>query len=122
MCHKCLVNRTDRERLNGHASRAVWLTGLSGSGKSTIAHLVEQRLYDLGMRTYVFDGDNVRHGLCGDLDFSPTDRAENIRRIAEMVRLFLDAGITCLAAFISPLREDREQVRDIVGPNPSFTF
>lgn len=116
MCHKCLVNRTDRERLNGHASRAVWLTGLSGSGKSTIAHLVEKRLYDLGMRTYVFDGDNVRHGLCGDLDFSPTDRAENIRRIAEMVRLFLDAGITCLAAFISPLREDRERVRDIVGP------
>lgn len=116
MCHKCLVTRTDREKLNGHASRVVWLTGLSGSGKSTIAHLVEQRLYDLGMRTYVFDGDNVRHGLCGDLDFSPTDRAENIRRIAEMVRLFLDAGITCLAAFISPLREDRERVRDIVGP------
>jgi adenylylsulfate kinase len=116
ICHKCLVTRSDRERANGHTSRAVWLTGLSGSGKSTIAHLVEKRLHDQGLHTYVFDGDNVRHGLCGDLAFSPQDRSENIRRIAEMVKLFLDAGITCLSAFISPLREDRERVRNIVGP------
>lgn len=78
--------------------------------------LVEERLHSLGSRTYVFDGDNVWHGLCGDLDFSPQDRTENIRRIAEMVRLFLDAGILCLAAFISPLCEDRELVRQLVGP------
>jgi adenylylsulfate kinase len=76
---------------------------------------VEERLHNLGMRTYVFDGDNVRHGLCGDLSFSPEGRAENLRRIGEMTRLFLDAGIVCLTAFISPLREDREKVRDIVG-------
>jgi adenylylsulfate kinase len=111
------VDRSARERLNNHSSRLFWFTGLSGSGKSTLAHLVEERLHNLGMRTYVFDGDNVRHGLCGDLSFSPEGRAENLRRIGEMTRLFLDAGIVCLTAFISPLREDREKVRDIVGRN-----
>lgn len=111
------IDRSSRERLNNHSSRLFWFTGLSGSGKSTLAHLVEERLHTLGMRTYVFDGDNVRHGLCGDLSFSPEGRAENLRRIGEMTRLFLDAGIVCLTAFISPLREDREKVREIVGRN-----
>lgn len=113
--HKARVTRQDRERLNGHRSGVLWFTGLSGSGKSTIAHGVEERLHRLGVRTYVFDGDNVRHGLCRDLDFSPQGRAENLRRIGEMVRLFLDAGILCLTAFISPLRSHRERVRSIVG-------
>lgn len=116
VCHTCLITRQNRERLHGHKSLVVWFTGLSGSGKSTIAHLVEKRLHDQGVSTYVFDGDNVRHGLCGDLSFSPEARAENIRRIGEMVKLFLDAGILCLTAFISPMRADRERVRRIVGP------
>jgi len=115
-CHKCLVSRKDREKRYGHPSFALWFTGLSSSGKSTIAHLVEKRLFDEGYHTYTFDGDNVRHGLCGDLGFSEADRAENLRRIAEMIKLFLDAGIICLAAFISPLRAHRERVRQIVGP------
>lgn len=114
--HRSLVTRRDRERLHGHPSLAVWFTGLSGSGKSTIAHKVEKHLHDKGVSTYVFDGDNVRHGLCGDLGFSLEDRAENLRRIAEVIKLFLDAGIICLAAFISPMRSDRERVRQIVGP------
>ena len=113
---RSLVGRGDRERRHGHRSRVLWFTGLSGSGKSTIAHEVERRLHGTGMHTYVFDGDNVRHGLCGDLGFSPEDRGENIRRIAEMLKLFLEAGIVGLAAFISPMREDRERVRRIVGP------
>jgi adenylylsulfate kinase len=115
-CHKCLVSRKDREKRYGHPSFALWFTGLSSSGKSTIAHLVEKKLFDEGYHTYTFDGDNVRHGLCGDLGFSEADRAENLRRIAEMIKLFLDAGIICLAAFISPLRAHRERVRQIVGP------
>lgn len=114
------VRRRHREDLNGHKSAAFWLTGLSGSGKSTLAHMVEERLHKMGMRTYVFDGDNVRKGLCRDLSFSPEGRNENIRRIGEMVRLFLDAGITCLTAFISPYREDRERVRCQVGRKDFF--
>jgi len=94
----------------------LWFTGLSGSGKSTLAHAVEERLHLMGCRTYVFDGDNVRHGLCGDLGFSLDDRRENMRRIAEMVRLFLDSGVISLTAFISPLKADREQVKEIIGP------
>ena len=109
------VTRELRERQNGHPARVFWLTGLSGSGKSTLAHLVEARLHRLGVRTYTFDGDNVRHGRCGDLSFSPEGRAENLRRIGEMVKLFLDAGVVCLTAFISPLEKDRRRVRDIVG-------
>lgn len=103
-----------RERLLGQQSLVLWFTGLSGSGKSTIAHAVEEKLHALGRLTYVFDGDNVRHGLCGDLDFSPTGREENLRRIAEMVKLFLDAGIICLTAFISPLQADRERSRTLI--------
>jgi adenylylsulfate kinase len=93
----------------------LWLTGLSGSGKSTIAHAVEERLHRLGCRTFVFDGDNVRHGLCSDLGFSVEDRSENIRRIGEMVNLSLQAGVIALTAFISPLEQDRQKVRAIVG-------
>jgi len=94
----------------------LWFTGLSGSGKSTLAHAVEERLHLMGCRTYVFDGDNVRHGLCGDLGFSEEDRSENMRRVAEMIRLFLDAGVLSLTAFISPLEKDRERVKKIIGP------
>ena len=114
------IDRCAREKLNTHPSKIFWFTGLSGSGKSTLAHLVEEKLHAWGIRTYVFDGDNVRHGLCGDLSFSPEGRAENIRRIAEMVKLFLDAGIVCLTAFISPLKEDREKVRRIIGADDFF--
>ncbi len=113
--HKARVTRPRRETLNGHRSINLWFTGLSGSGKSTLAHAIEERLHLMGCRTYVFDGDNVRHGLCGDLGFSPEDRQENLRRIAEMVKLFLDAGIIALTAFISPLRKDRNMARDIIG-------
>jgi adenylylsulfate kinase len=114
--HRATVTRPRRETLNGHMSVNLWFTGLSGSGKSTIAHAVEQRLHMMGCRTYVFDGDNVRHGLCGDLGFELVDRHENLRRIAEMVNLFLDAGVLSLTAFISPLSKDREMVKQIIGP------
>jgi adenylylsulfate kinase len=114
------ITRCLRESLNNHPSRVFWFTGLSGSGKSTLAHLVEEDLYRKGLRTYVFDGDNVRHGLCGDLSFSPEARAENLRRVAEMVRLFLDSGTLCLTAFISPLEDDRNKVRAIVGEQDFF--
>ncbi len=115
--HNASVTRPRRETLNGHKSVNLWFTGLSGSGKSTIAHAVEERLHLQGKRTYVFDGDNVRHGLCGDLGFSMRDRRENLRRIAEMTRLFLDSGIISLTAFISPLTEDRNRIREIIGPD-----
>ncbi len=113
--HQAAVTRPRRETQNGHMSINLWFTGLSGSGKSTLAHAVEQRLHLMGCRTYVFDGDNVRHGLCGDLGFSLKDRSENMRRIAEMVGLFLDCGVLSLTAFISPLKADREQVKEIIG-------
>lgn len=113
--HSPTVTRVDRERQNGHRACVIWFTGLSGAGKSTLAHALEAALFSRGMRTYVFDGDNVRHGLCGDLGFSPSDRRENLRRIGEMAKLFADAGVVGLAAFISPLGEDRELVRRIVG-------
>ena len=104
-----------REVLNGHKSFILWFTGLSGAGKSTLAHRVEDLLFQRGCRTYVFDGDNVRHGLCADLGFSLADRTENIRRIGEMSKLFLDAGVIALTAFISPLRKDRTVVRSLVA-------
>lgn len=113
--HHAAVTRADRERLNGHRAAVVWFTGLSGAGKSTLAHAVEAALFARRCRTFVFDGDNVRHGLCADLGFSAEDRSENLRRIGEMARLFLDAGVVGLAAFISPMRADRERVRRIVG-------
>ncbi len=103
------------KKLNGHRGAVVWFTGLSGSGKSTLAHTVEETLHRMGCRTYVFDGDNVRHGLCADLGFSVHDRSENIRRIGEMARLFVDAGVIALTAFISPLAQDRDRVRQLIG-------
>ena len=113
--HKSQVSREMREKANGHRSVVLWFTGLSGSGKSTLAHAVEDHLYQLNVRTYVLDGDNVRHGLCGDLGFSDVARRENIRRIGEASKLFVDAGIVVLTAFISPFRSDRQQVRKLMG-------
>jgi len=106
-----LINRQHREKLNGHKSFVLWFTGLSGSGKSTLAHSVEKKLYERGCRTFVLDGDNVRHGLSSNLSFSEDDRKENIRRIGEAAKLMTEAGIITLTAFISPFRADREMVR-----------
>lgn len=114
------VGRADRERLHGHKGAVIWFTGLSASGKSTIAHHLEKRLHEMGASTYVFDGDNVRHGLCSDLGFTEENRRENIRRIGEMVKLFVDAGILAITAFISPYRADRENVRRLVEPGRFF--
>ena len=108
------VGREDREKLHGHKGAVIWFTGLSATGKSTIAHLTEKELHKSGISTYVFDGDNVRHGLCSDLTFSREDRIENIRRIGEMIRLFVDGGMIVLTAFISPFREDRRRVRSML--------
>ncbi len=112
--HAATITREDREKMNGHKSTILWFTGLSGSGKSTLAHAVEDRLYKLGARTYVLDGDNIRHGLCKDLGFSDADRTENIRRIGEVAKLFTDSGVMALTAFISPFRSDRDAVRALV--------
>ena len=117
--HHATVTRGRREQLNGHKSVILWFTGLSGAGKSTLAHAVEEELHRRGCRTFVLDGDNVRHGLCADLGFSAEDRVENIRRIGEMVKLFLEAGVITLTAFISPFRKDRERVRSLV-PHGKF--
>ncbi len=113
--HHATVNRSHREAINGHKSVCLWFTGLSGSGKSTIAHVTEEKLYSMGYRTYVLDGDNVRHGLCSDLGFSDNDRTENIRRIGEVAKLFVDAGMIIMTAFISPFRSDRLWVRRLLG-------
>jgi len=113
--HHATVTRARREALSGHRSFALWFTGLAGSGKSTLAHAVEEKLYQGGRRTFVFDGDNVRHGLCSDLSFSTEHRTENIRRIGEMTKLFLEAGVIALTAFISPLQRDRERVRSMLA-------
>jgi len=115
-----LVTKEDRESLHGHKGAVIWFTGLSASGKSTIAHHLEKLLYDMNCSTYVFDGDNVRHGLCGDLGFSAEDRTENIRRIGEMAKLFVDAGIIAITAFISPYRKDRGRIRELVGKGRFF--
>lgn len=112
--HQATVTRAHRESQNGHRGVILWFTGLSGSGKSTLAHAVEDRLHRRGCRSFVLDGDNVRHGLCGDLGFSVRDRQENIRRIGEVAKLFMDAGIIVLTAFISPYRADRSRVREMV--------
>lgn len=117
--HRATVTRERRAAQNGHKSVILWFTGLSGAGKSSLAHAVEERLHQLGCRTFVFDGDNVRHGLCSDLGFSLEAREENIRRIGEMAKLFLEAGVMSLTAFISPLRKDRERVRSL-APHGDF--
>lgn len=111
--HHATVTRDRRKELNAHKSVVLWFTGLSGSGKSTLAHAVEERLHQLLCRTFVLDGDNVRHGLCGDLGFSEQDRVENIRRVGEVAKLFLEAGVISLTAFISPFKSDREKVRSL---------
>ena len=115
--HKPIITKSERRNANRHASFIIWLTGLSGSGKSTIAYSVEERLYRRGMKTYVLDGDNVRKGLNSNLGFSMEDREENIRRIGEVAKLFVDAGIVVITAFISPYEKDRALARSIVDPN-----
>ena len=111
--HEPTIRRIDREKLNNHKSVILWFTGLSGSGKSTLAHAIEDTLFAKGIRTYVLDGDNVRRGLCQDLGFSDADRTENIRRVGEISRLLMDAGVLTLTAFISPFSKDRQLVRDL---------
>lgn len=113
--HESKVTRGDRERLKNHKGVTLWFTGLSGAGKSTLAHAVEEACFNRTCHTYVLDGDNVRHGLCGDLGFTAQDRTENIRRIGEMSKLFVDAGVIVLTAFISPFRDDRERVRNLMA-------
>jgi adenylylsulfate kinase len=117
--HQPTITRELRQAQNRHKSTVIWFTGLSGSGKSTLAHALEDRLHHLGTRTFVLDGDNVRHGLCSDLGFSDDDRKENIRRIGELSRLFLESGTLVLTAFISPFREDREIARNVT-PHGDF--
>jgi adenylylsulfate kinase len=117
--HSATVTRARREELNNHKSVILWFTGLSGAGKSTLAHAVEEKLYQLQCRTYVLDGDNVRHGLCGDLGFTDTDRQENIRRIGEIAKLMLEAGVISLTAFISPFEKERQLARKLV-PHGDF--
>jgi len=112
--HEGDINKKDRERLAKHRGVCLWFTGLSGSGKSSIARETENMLYERGIRTYVLDGDNIRHGLNSDLGFSPEDRNENIRRIGEVSKLFVDAATIVMTAFISPYRQDRDRVRKIL--------
>lgn len=112
--HEYNVSADDRQKKNKHSSFLIWFTGLSGSGKSTIANVVEQELFKLGINTYILDGDNIRKGINNDLSFTPEDRTENIRRIAEIAKLMIDAGVVVLAAFVSPYKKDRENIKSIV--------
>lgn len=112
--HQASVDRNARAEQRGHRSAILWFTGLSGAGKSTLANAVNQALFERGLATYVLDGDNVRHGLCRDLGFSDADREENIRRIGEVAKLFLDSGVIVLTAFVSPFRADRDKARALV--------
>ncbi|MCU7834380.1 MAG: adenylyl-sulfate kinase [gamma proteobacterium symbiont of Taylorina sp.] len=117
--HNATVTRSRREAQNNHKSVILWFTGLSGSGKSTLAHAVEEQLFQKTCKTYVLDGDNVRHGLCGDLGFSDIDRKENIRRIGEIAKLMLESGVITLTAFISPFASERRIARKLV-PHGEF--
>ena len=112
--HDHEITKEDRRNLNGHGSVILWFTGLPSSGKSTLANEIEKKLISTGARTFILDGDNVRMGLCKDLGFSEEDRAENIRRIGEVSKLFVNAGMVVLSAFVSPYRRDRDAVRDLV--------
>lgn len=112
--HQHATNKASRGAQKNQTPRVLWLTGLSGSGKSTIANLLEQKLVAQGKHTYLLDGDNVRHGLCGDLGFSDKDRVENIRRISEVAKLFVDSGTLVITAFISPFKADRDYCREIL--------
>ncbi|MCG2582822.1 adenylyl-sulfate kinase [Massilia sp. TS11] len=118
--HKGTIERPSRAVANQHGSGVIWLTGLSGAGKSTIASRVEASLHASGCRTFVLDGDNLRHGLCSDLGFSTEDRRENVRRVGEVARLFVDAGLIVIVALISPFKSDRERVRQLFGANEFF--
>lgn len=115
--HQHEVNKQTRSDSLGQAPRVLWLTGLSGSGKSTLANLLEKKLFEQSKHTYLLDGDNIRHGLCGDLGFSDKDRVENIRRISEVAKLFVDAGNIVLTAFISPFQADRDYCRKLLDDN-----
>lgn len=115
--HSFKINRTDRERVNGHLAACLWFTGLSGSGKSTLANLVEQELFQNGIKTYILDGDNIRSGLNKDLSFTEADRIENIRRIGEVAKLMCDAGLVVLATFISPFEKERCMLKELIGKN-----
>ncbi|PKF62524.1 adenylyl-sulfate kinase [Psychromonas sp. psych-6C06] len=117
--HNASVSHEDHIKLNGHKAAVLWFTGLSGSGKSTVANAVDLMLHQMDVKTYVLDGDNVRHGLNGDLGFSDADRVENIRRVSEVAKLFADAGLLVSTAFISPFISDREMVRESL-PNKQF--
>lgn len=114
--HNFSIGRTERKAIKSHNSFLLWFTGLSGSGKSTVANAVEKALVDKGIHTYTLDGDNVRKGLNNNLTFSPEDRTENIRRIAEVANLMIDAGLVVLAAFVSPYEKDRDGIKEIVHP------
>ncbi|MCI0495672.1 adenylyl-sulfate kinase [candidate division KSB1 bacterium] len=114
--HHATISKADRENLLEQKGVVIWFTGLSASGKSTIAHTVEEKLFDQGHLTYVLDGDNIRHGLNKNLGFSPEDREENIRRIGEVGKLFADAGVIAMTAFISPYRADRDNARKLHEP------
>lgn len=118
--HQFAISKFEREKLHQHKSLLVWFTGLSGSGKSTLANALETKLHQKNISTYTLDGDNIRHGINNDLSFSNTDRTENIRRIAEVSKLFLEAGIVTLASFISPFSIDRQLVRQTVGAESYF--
>ncbi|EKT65545.1 adenylyl-sulfate kinase [Providencia burhodogranariea] len=118
--HDYLITRQSREKIYGHKGAVLWFTGLSGSGKSTLAGATEHALAAVGVKTYLLDGDNVRHGLCRDLGFSDADRQENIRRIGEVAKLMVDAGLIVATAFISPYREDRERVRNLFEADQFF--
>lgn len=113
--HEQKVTIEERSKLKSQKAMVLWFTGLSGSGKSTIANALESKLLELNKHTFLLDGDNIRHGLCRDLGFSDGDRKENIRRIAEVTKLFTDAGLIVLCCFISPFREDRKYVENLVG-------
>ena len=113
--HQASVTRERRNQSNNHQSVVLWFTGLSGSGKSTLAHVLEEKLFNKGCKTLVLDGDNVRHGLNSNLDFSDDDRKENIRRIGEVAKLMLESGLIVMTAFISPFREDRVAVRNLIS-------
>lgn len=113
--HSFHIDKEERNKLNGHNSLVVWFTGLSGSGKSTLANLVEKKLFETGIKTFSLDGDNIRSGLNKDLKFSPEDRKENLRRIAEVTKLFIESGTVVIASFISPLEKDREYLKTIIG-------
>ena len=113
--HQATVTRQRRNKLNKHRSVVLWFTGLSGSGKSTLAHALEEKLFQKGCRTFVLDGDNVRHGLNSNLDFSESDRTENIRRISEVSKLMLESGLIVMTAFISPFNKDRNEARRLIS-------